>query len=842
MAHPNEASEVIGHYLVPAHGRPAQPLLHESTSLFQDVVSDKLSTVESAVEADADKLNQFFLILHWASDVKGASGPGGEPAAESGDVGAAVGKASVMVKQRTLLMIAAHAGSLRVLAYLLARGAEPSRKSPDGLSAYDMAVAGESSQAATAIAMMKDADSHPSSSTRSSSTTETHSYSGTDALRSNSRQLSQGCAPDMADADGSIYSTTDLTRPEYSTDDFRMFNFKVLRCSKRHAHDWRACPFAHPTENARRRDPREFKYCALACPDYKQGFCIRGDVCPYAHGVFECWLHPSRYRTQLCKDGANCHRPVCFFAHSLPELRAPTYTWVPGPADLTRPAMSLASVSGGAAATGLPASAAAMVFNSGSTGGGGANGSSPVAPVEAEARALLSHSSSGIPALGSGSDANSVGAPASCGSPRAGTGNGSSATNSGSSSAALTNGNGGNSSTGSMVALMMASGGGVGGASAASALMGGGGGVGNVGSHGIGSSAGSSSGNLGSPSPSGSGSSKEGGVGGGGGSGHGMSGKGSPAPSSGTGSSNGNGQTYSGGGGGGGKLGNLNLTQPNAAAGMLGFTAPRMSNAFARRHGLNPKDNPMLNLQKIALQTHQQPMPNGTSGGSGVAGGFQATDNATGGAFRNHGGVNGGGGVTLQVAGGSRGGGINNTGAGGYNGAGGGHRLHASAAVAAAAAAATGAASQGFGSMPLGGPGGAGVFGVSPMQMHLPMHAAAHLGGNPTDPSLLAAQLAALNLQQQQQVQQQRQQQVQQHLGIGMGINMTSGAAAAAAAAAAATMGAAGIGHGPMPYMAGSPHPALIHAGMYGPGAAGGMYDHTQQHLIAAMGGGQAEV
>jgi hypothetical protein len=48
---------------------------------------------------------------------------------------------------------------------------------------------------------------------------------------------------------------------------------QVLRCSKRNAHDWRACPFAHPTENARRRDPREFKYCALACPDYKQASC-----------------------------------------------------------------------------------------------------------------------------------------------------------------------------------------------------------------------------------------------------------------------------------------------------------------------------------------------------------------------------------------------------------------------------------------------------------------------------------------------------------------------------------------------------------------------------------------
>lgn len=56
---------------------------------------------------------------------------------------------------------------------------------------------------------------------------------------------------------------------------------------------------------------------------------MRGELCPYAHGVFECWLHPSRYRTQLCKDGTACSRPLCFFAHSLPELRASTHTWTP---------------------------------------------------------------------------------------------------------------------------------------------------------------------------------------------------------------------------------------------------------------------------------------------------------------------------------------------------------------------------------------------------------------------------------------------------------------------------------------------------------------------------------
>lgn len=126
------------------------------------------------------------------------------------------------------------------------------------------------------------------------------------------------------------YSTAELNAPEYSTDDFRMFSFKVARCSKRYVHDWRACPFAHPTENARRRDPRAAKYLPIPCPDYKRGICLRGDACSYSHGVYECWLHPAKYRTQLCKEGPACRRPVCFFAHSVLDIRQPTHLWAAG--------------------------------------------------------------------------------------------------------------------------------------------------------------------------------------------------------------------------------------------------------------------------------------------------------------------------------------------------------------------------------------------------------------------------------------------------------------------------------------------------------------------------------
>jgi hypothetical protein len=116
----------------------------------------------------------------------------------------------------------------------------------------------------------------------------------------------------------------DFNDPMFSTDEFRVWEMKIRNCPKSRPHDWTMCPFAHPGEKARRRDPRVFSYCGTACAEYrKSGTCARGDSCMYAHGVFECWLHPSRYRTQLCTDGTACNRRVCFFAHRECELRKP---------------------------------------------------------------------------------------------------------------------------------------------------------------------------------------------------------------------------------------------------------------------------------------------------------------------------------------------------------------------------------------------------------------------------------------------------------------------------------------------------------------------------------------
>jgi len=158
-------------------------------------------------------------------------------------------------------------------------------------------------------------------------------------------------------------SLPDIKNSIYSTDEFRMYSFKVRPCSRAYSHDWTECPFVHPGENARRRDPRKFHYSCVPCPDFRKGACRRGDMCEYAHGVFECWLHPAQYRTRLCKDGTNCARRVCFFAHTVEELRplyVSTGSAVPSPRSTTSGATAMDFA---AAMSLLPGSPSASVMS-----------------------------------------------------------------------------------------------------------------------------------------------------------------------------------------------------------------------------------------------------------------------------------------------------------------------------------------------------------------------------------------------------------------------------------------------------------------------------------------------
>lgn len=113
---------VFGHYIHSQDGS-WKPVLSESSELFKAIVSDAITQVEE--EFEPARLNSFFTLLYWGSnqvekaDTKDAS-------------------TNVSVKHRTLVMLAAFHGSMRVLSFLLSKGGDPGLTSPDGLNAYDV--------------------------------------------------------------------------------------------------------------------------------------------------------------------------------------------------------------------------------------------------------------------------------------------------------------------------------------------------------------------------------------------------------------------------------------------------------------------------------------------------------------------------------------------------------------------------------------------------------------------------------------------------------------------------------------------------------------------------------
>lgn len=80
---------------------------------------------------------------------------------------------------------------------------------------------------------------------------------------------------------------------------------QVLECDNpEHGRDdWDACPFAHPGEVVTRRPPQT--HLPKLCPKARRA-CRKGRACAYAHNVFEHWLHPSRFKTEPCANGARC--------------------------------------------------------------------------------------------------------------------------------------------------------------------------------------------------------------------------------------------------------------------------------------------------------------------------------------------------------------------------------------------------------------------------------------------------------------------------------------------------------------------------------------------------------
>ncbi|KAL5995576.1 hypothetical protein ACLOJK_025640 [Asimina triloba] len=314
------------------------PAVCSSSILLELSASDDLASLKRAVEED------------------------GAAVGEAGFwYGRRIGSRTMGLEERTPLMIAALFGSVEVLKYILARGgaADVNRAcGSDGATALHCAAAAGSASGSEIVKLLiaasADVEAVDASGNRPGDVIATASPAmkhqravevllrgGEEAYIPASPTVSLGSddQPPAEQASEKKEYPIDLSLPDikngiYGTDEFRMYTFKVKPCSRAYSHDWTECPFVHPGENARRRDPRKYHYSCVPCPEFRKGSCRQGDACEYAHGVFECWLHPAQYRTRLCKDETNCTRRVCFFAHKKEELRplyASTGSAVPSP-------------------------------------------------------------------------------------------------------------------------------------------------------------------------------------------------------------------------------------------------------------------------------------------------------------------------------------------------------------------------------------------------------------------------------------------------------------------------------------------------------------------------------
>ncbi|KAF5736570.1 zinc finger CCCH domain-containing protein 29 [Tripterygium wilfordii] len=286
--------------------------------------------------------------------------------------GRRIGSKKMGFEERTPLMIAAMFGSVDVLKYLIGTGTVDVNRAcgSDRVTALHCAIAGGADVSVEIAKFLLDASANPNyidangnkpcdlisptfKSMRCSTKRELEmllkgehfNQDGEEKLTTMPQLLKEGSDKKEYPIDVSL---PDINNGLYGTDEFRMYAFKVKPCSRAYSHDWTECPFVHPGENARRRDPKKYPYTCVPCPDFRKGACQKGDTCEYAHGVFESWLHPAQYRTRLCKDETSCNRKVCFFAHKPEELRpvyASTGSAMPSPRSTSVSTVDMATLS-----------------------------------------------------------------------------------------------------------------------------------------------------------------------------------------------------------------------------------------------------------------------------------------------------------------------------------------------------------------------------------------------------------------------------------------------------------------------------------------------------------------
>jgi hypothetical protein len=181
-------------------------------------------------------------------------------------------------QQRSLLQLAALAGAACCAAALLAAGAAVDAPSPsDGNTALHCACSTASSGTARTIALLMKGGASRAALNHARQTPS-------DLLE---QETSQAACPQPAAA---APADSDLLRPEYCTDDFRMFSFKIDCCPRlAESHDWTLCPFQHPgtragaavgAGTARPAAPDKCRPTASSCTCMARSSCCRREGAP----------------------------------------------------------------------------------------------------------------------------------------------------------------------------------------------------------------------------------------------------------------------------------------------------------------------------------------------------------------------------------------------------------------------------------------------------------------------------------------------------------------------------------------------------------------------------------
>lgn len=193
-------------------------------------------------------------------------------------------------EERTPLMIAALFGSVHVLKYIIETGKVKVNRAcgSDRVTALHCAVAGCADSSVGVVKLLLDASADPNS-VDGNGNKPGDLFAPSSKLMCNSRKklielLLKGESLSEDEEEKLIIMPQlakegiekkeyplDVTLPDindgiYGTDEFRMYSFKVKPCSRAYSHDWTECPFVHPGENARRRDPKKYPYSCVPCP------------------------------------------------------------------------------------------------------------------------------------------------------------------------------------------------------------------------------------------------------------------------------------------------------------------------------------------------------------------------------------------------------------------------------------------------------------------------------------------------------------------------------------------------------------------------------------------------